>query len=71
LPGEKKIFEKAPDNTALFLNWLSEKKCREFDIRDFVNNHPEITLDYAKSIIAYQIHKNKLVQLSLTNFKVV
>jgi len=63
--------EKAPNNTALFLNWLHDKQCKSFDIRDFVNAHPEITLDDAKLIAAHQIKKNKCIQLSTFNFKVV
>jgi hypothetical protein len=62
---------KAPNNTALFLNWLHDKQCKSFDIRDFVNAHPEITLDDAKLIAAHQIKKNKCIQLSTFNFKVV
>jgi len=68
LPGEKKVFEKSPDNTSLFLNWLQGK--REFDIRDFCNAHPEITLEHAKIIIAHQIRKHKITQLSSVDFKV-
>lgn len=75
LPGEKEIKKpidkKAPDNTSLFLNWREEKKCSNFDIRDFINQHPEITMDHAKTIIAHQIQKHKLMQLSSVDFKVL
>lgn len=57
-------------NTSLFLNWLANTKARVFDIRDFVKDNSTITLDQAKNIVAHQIMKNKLQQLSKTEFKV-
>lgn len=63
---------RAPDNTALYLNWLTQGNHRQFDIRDFVNAFPGIvTMESAQAIMSHQITKNKLQQLSNTTFKVV
>jgi hypothetical protein len=66
--NEQKPLTRAPDNTALFLNWLSQRKCKQFDIKDFIKENPTITLDSAKNIITHQINKKKLAQVSATTF---
>jgi len=61
-----------PDNTSLFLNWINKDNKKQFDIRDFIKEYPDvITMESAKAIMSHQITKNMLQQLSNTAFKVV
>lgn len=62
---------KSPDNTSLFLHWLADGNRQQFDIRDFVNAFPgTITMETATSIVAHQISKHKIAQLTPTTFRV-
>jgi len=62
-------YKRAPNNTALFLNWIEKKK--EFDIEDFVKEYSCITEEGAIKIVKHQILKDRILQLSNTKFRVV
>lgn len=68
-PTKEKSHDKAPDNTALFLNWLNSLQKEVFDISEFIAEQPEIPVNKVEEIIAHQITKNKLLQLSDSKFK--
>lgn len=61
---------RAPNQTALFLNWLETGKYNPVDINEFIKQNPTVTLEQAKTIVAHQIRLGKLQQLSATSFRV-
>lgn len=62
-------YKRAPNNTALFLNWIADKN--EFEIDDFVKEYSCINEEQAIKIVKHQILKNRLIQISNTKFKIV
>lgn len=65
-----KVFEKTPDNTTLFSNWLNKQHKEVFDITEFMINYPDIPVEKLQKIISDQIAENKILQLSDSQFKI-
>lgn len=62
-------YKRAPNNTALFLNWIEKKD--SFNIDDFVEAYGCITKESAIKIVQHQILKKRILQMSNTKFKIV
>lgn len=67
---DRKIMFRAPNNTALFLNWLESNHITEFETTDFVDAYTSMNVEAAEKIISHQIHKNIVTQLGNNSFKV-
>ena len=67
---DRKIMFRAPNNTALFLNWLESGHITEFETADFVDAYASIDIEAAEKIISHQIHKKIVTQLGNNSFKV-
>ena len=63
-------FDRAPNNTALFLNWLKSNNLIEFKIDKFIDSFGCINKESAEKIIQHQIVKGILIQMSNSSFKV-
>jgi len=61
-------YQRAPNNTSLFLNWMKDKKF--FKIADFCIEHPSIEKEKAKEIVLYQVDKGNVTQVSDLTFRV-
>lgn len=61
---------RAPNQTALFLNWLEKEKPSVLDIEVFAKQNSTVTLEQTKVIVAHQIRLGNLQQLSATQFRV-
>jgi len=68
--NRQKMAIRSPNNTTLFLSWLDKIKCRDFDIKEFMKRYSWVTQDALQKIIAYQIARGRLLQLSNTRFRV-
>ena len=68
--ADSKISSRSPNNTVLFLNWLKSNHKVEFEIKEFVDNFPSVNMELVEKIVAHQVQKGILLQLSNTKFKV-
>lgn len=65
---KKKHLGRPPKYTGVFLDWIKAKKENEFELTEFVNEHPELDKEQVDKIISYLIRKENLLQLSNTKF---
>lgn len=66
----KKVVEKSPPNTTLFLTWLHKKNYKVFHKEAFFRDYPRFDKVLFDKILSHQIKRNLLTQLSNNQFKV-